>query len=98
MRFPFGQSWQLRVIERGLRRSGPHLAVMLAIFARLNAGEAIVSREQARRPGDWGVLLLAVLAGLCARAGRGLGRIVRTVLTAPFAAKSAPHQIRSPRR
>lgn len=98
MRFPFRQSWQLRVIERGLRRSEPHLAVMLAIFARLNAGEAIVSREQARRPRDWAVLVLSVLAGLCAWACRRLFRIVRTFLTAPFGVKRSPHQMRSPRR
>lgn len=36
----------LRGIKRGLRRLDPHLAAMLAMFARLCAGEAIISREQ----------------------------------------------------
>jgi hypothetical protein len=31
---------------RGLRRSDPHLAAMLAMFARLTVGEAIKSTEQ----------------------------------------------------
>lgn len=30
------------------------MAAMLAILARLNAGEAVISRaQQAHRPGDW---------------------------------------------
>lgn len=44
----FRQFRQLRAIERQLRRSDPGMAAMLAIFARLNAGEAIISREQER--------------------------------------------------
>jgi hypothetical protein len=36
-------------MERGLCRSDPHMAAMLAIFARLTAGEAITSAEQAQR-------------------------------------------------
>ena len=78
-------SWRLRAIERGLRRSEPHLAAMLAIFAKLNAGEAIISREQAHQPCNWAGLLLAApaaaVSGLIAGAGwvsdRAAGLCVR---------------------
>ena len=75
MRLPFRQSWQLRGIERRLRRSDPHLAAMFAIFTGLTAGEAIINREQAHRPGNpaglrqqerWVRPALAVLAGAIA--------------------------------
>ncbi len=46
MRLPGRRRWILWRLERGLRRSDPHLAAMLAIFARLAAGEAITSIEQ----------------------------------------------------
>lgn len=49
MRMPYRQQRLLRRAGRGLCRSDPHLAAMLAIFARLTAGEAITSREQAHR-------------------------------------------------
>lgn len=52
MRIPGRQHWLLRRMDRRLRRSDPHLAVMLAIFARLSAAEAISSREQAH-PDTW---------------------------------------------
>jgi hypothetical protein len=45
---PGRRRWVLWRLERGLRRSDPHLAAMLAIFARLTVGEAIASREQRR--------------------------------------------------
>ena len=41
------QHWRLRRIERCMARSDPHLAVMLATFARLAADEPIASIEQA---------------------------------------------------
>jgi len=66
MRTPFRQFWQLRAIERGLRRSAPHTAAMLAIFARLTAGEAIASREQVLPPGSRLRRTLAILAGAIA--------------------------------
>lgn len=47
MRIPYRHHWLLRRMDRRLRRSDPHMAAMLAIFARLNAGEAMTSREQA---------------------------------------------------
>jgi predicted RNase H-like nuclease (RuvC/YqgF family) len=46
MNTPYRRNRILRRIGRQLRRSDPHLAAMLAIFARLTAGEAIDSWEQ----------------------------------------------------
>lgn len=51
VRIPYRRHWLLRTMNRSLRRSHPHLAAMLAIFARLNVGEAITSVEQAASPG-----------------------------------------------
>jgi hypothetical protein len=55
----YTQHWRLRRMDRWISRSDPHLAAMLAIFARLAADEAIASIEQARfrhsRP--WGNLV-----------------------------------------
>jgi hypothetical protein len=48
MEIPCRQRWILWRTGRGLRRSYPHLAAMLAIFTRLTSGEAIASREQHR--------------------------------------------------
>jgi hypothetical protein len=47
MRIPYRQQWLLWRVERRLSRSDPHFAAMLAIFARLYVGEAIISAEQA---------------------------------------------------
>lgn len=60
MRIPVRQRWLLRRMDRRLCRSDPHLAAMLAIFARLNVREAITSREQAHPDG----CLRRSLAGL----------------------------------
>jgi hypothetical protein len=46
MRIPYREHWLLRRAARGLCRSDPHLAAMLAIFARLYVSEAIISAEQ----------------------------------------------------
>jgi hypothetical protein len=62
MGLSFRQWWQLRGIEHGLCRSDPHLAAMLAIFAKLSAGETVLGREQVHRPGTWVRPVLAVLA------------------------------------
>ena len=55
MRVRYVQQWRLRRINRRMSRSDPHLAAMLAIFARLAAGEPIASIEQAgfRHTGAW---------------------------------------------
>lgn len=50
MKIPYRQRWLLRRMDRRLRRSDPHMAAMLAIFARLNAGAVITSEEQAGPP------------------------------------------------
>lgn len=71
MSFPFRRRWLLRCMTRNLRMSDPHLAVMLAIFARLTAGEAIASKEQAASPGAW--------------ARRGLARLCRAITRAAAA-------------
>ena len=51
--------WRLRRMDRWISQSDPHLAAMLAIFARLTADEAIASIEQARfrRTRLWGNLV-----------------------------------------
>lgn len=51
----YTRHWRLRRMDRWMSRSDPHLAAMLAIFARLTAGEAIASIEQAgfRRTCAW---------------------------------------------
>lgn len=77
MRLPFREVWRLRRIECRLRRSEPHLAAMLAIFARLNAAEAIISREQARPSGIRAWRVLAVLAGTMAGLLAGVAAIRR---------------------
>ena len=84
MTIPGRRRWVLWRLECGLRRSDPHLAVMLAIFATLAAGEAITSNEQRNAARRWirrslaglGRVLAAVAASVsvCARrAMRGIG-------------------------
>ncbi len=59
MMFRCHQRWVLWRMDHRLRRSDPHLAAMLAIFAKLYAGEAIPGR----RPAGWlGGLVLRLLA------------------------------------
>lgn len=78
MRIPYRQHWLLQRTDRRLRRSDPHLAAMLAIFARLYAGEAVVSREQATSPAAslWRRLIVLAVMVACAAAGviAGLAR------------------------
>jgi hypothetical protein len=64
----FRQFRQLLGIERELRRSEPHMAAMLAIFARLYAGEVIIGREQERPAAIRKRRVIAVLAGVIAGA------------------------------
>lgn len=68
MRIPCRRHWLLRRMNRRLCRSDPHLAAMLAIFARLYAAEAIMSKEQAAWPGTRAWRRLAGLAGTAVRA------------------------------
>lgn len=75
--------WRLRRIDRWMSRSDPHLAAMLAIFARLTADEPIASIEQAgfRRTCAWYNLsrmkaaALLLVAYAC-RAFRWIGKAV----------------------
>lgn len=111
MRLRFHEIWQLHLIERGLRRSEPRLADMLADFARLGAGEAPSSREHTSRSGNWAAeLVLALLAGatsgllaaarwvagLCAAVRRRLSRIMRALLVTPSVAVGLTRPIRPP--
>ena len=83
MRIPGRRRWALWHMELGLRQSDPHLAAMLAIFVRLTAGEAIASPEQRMTARRWigralaglGCVLIAVAAGVSARARRVICRI-----------------------
>lgn len=83
MTIPYRQHRVMRHIERELRRSDPHLAAMLVIFARLTAGEAITSNEQACRPGSWirrGLDWLArAIMGVAARLSDGVRSVSRCV-------------------
>lgn len=72
MRIPYRQHWLLRRVNRNLRRSDPHLAAMLAIFARLNAGETITSREQVGSLGARVIRSLGWLGKAIARVAAGL--------------------------
>ena len=86
MTIRYYRHWVLRRMGRGLCRSDPHLAAMLAIFTRLTAGEAIDSREQAGPPGSPMRRILARLGGaitvaaacLCSCARRALRRAAIT--------------------
>jgi Protein of unknown function (DUF3040) len=86
MRMPHRQRRMLRRMDRRLCRSDPHLAAMLAIFARLYGSEAISSTEQAppvRVPGAlmWvGSAAVWVVSGLAA----GARRLVRHMAAACF--------------
>jgi hypothetical protein len=83
MSLPYRQQWQLRQIDRALRRSDPHLAAMLAIFTRLAAGEKFLAAERLRGPA-WR-LLARLLGGVLvfgAWAVRGMGRAARRMVAA----------------
>ena len=86
MRITYRQRRVLRRTARGLRWSDPHLAAMLVIFARLTAGEAIASREQAtslavrvwRKRGRLGQATAHVEAELISCARRVYRQVQRT--------------------
>jgi hypothetical protein len=79
----YTQHWRLRRMDRWMSRSDPHLAAMLAIFARLTVDEPIASIEQARfrRTCAWYNLsrmreaILLILAYAC-RVWRRIGKAV----------------------
>lgn len=74
MSVTYPQHWRLRRIDRWISGSDPHLAAMLAIFARLAAGEAITGCEQLgfRRTRAWCNLVRLIEAAwlLVTHAGR----------------------------
>jgi hypothetical protein len=98
MRLSLRESWRLRAIERDLRRSQPDLAGMLAVFAGIHAGEAIVRRDQAGRRDNGVVVVPGQAGGWCARARRRLGRIARALFVAPADAVGLTPPMRSPER
>lgn len=113
MRIPYRRRWLLWRLNRRLCRSDPHLAVMLAIFARLNAGEAITSREQAARPhavvwrglvwlgnalGRVAAVLMACVTQVWRRSARACAAIRRRLSAAARAALNIPSPARPPMR
>lgn len=73
------QAWQLRGIERSLRRSEPDMAALLDDFGGLSQADAPGSPAEACSPGNGGWLVLAILGSEAAAAAccliRGAGRI-----------------------
>jgi hypothetical protein len=53
MALSFRQNWQLRGIERRLRKSEPKLAAMFEDFAELKVGPAASDSAEACCPGSW---------------------------------------------
>jgi hypothetical protein len=88
MKLPLPKLWRLRDIDRRLCLSDPRMAVMFALFARLNAGEAITSREQARKRATRLhrvlVALVMAAAGLTAAARCLFRRVVTRRQDAPI--------------
>jgi hypothetical protein len=88
MRIPYRQHWLLRRAARGLCRSDPHLAAMLAIFARLYVSEAIISAEQlGPHPFRRGLAWLPGAASAVAACAR---RVFRRVASACAAVRGHP--------
>ncbi len=83
MSLPYRQQWQLRRIDHALRRSDPHLAAMLAIFARLTAGETFLATERLHGPA-WRLLarLLGGALAFAVWAARGTGRAAGRLMAA----------------
>lgn len=97
MRMPYHQQRLLRRMDCKLRRSDPHLTAMLTMFARLNAGEAITSREQAHpstrvrrglaRLGD-AIACIAICLADCARWAFGRVAILCAVVRWRFSGRA----------
>jgi hypothetical protein len=71
---------------------------MLADFASIHAGEAIVRRDQADRRVDGVMAVQGRAGGLRARARRRLGRIVWALFVTPAEAVGLTQPMRSPER
>lgn len=98
MWIPCRQRRILSRMARSLRRSDPHLATMLAIFARLTAGEAVDSREQGGAAGEWvrrglarlgrAMAVTAACLGACARRALRAVRYARMAVRRRFSASA----------
>ncbi len=85
MRAAFAEKRHLRRIARSLRVTDPHLTCMLAVFAKVTAGEGFPAREQIRRrqprPLRMVIVAASVVAGFVANlalvVGEGSHRAVR---------------------
>ena len=90
------QQRQLHRIETGLLRADPQLAVMLGIFGKLSAGQAMPAREQvpARRDRIRQAAALTVQAITLAAAAIGL--LLSAILALLIAAAGPRHRHRLP--
>jgi hypothetical protein len=89
MRIPRRQRGLLRRMDHVLSQSDPHLAAMLAVFARIYGSEAITSPEQVCHVRVLAALIwvgsAAVHVARCLAAG--VRRVVRHVAVACFAVR-----------
>lgn len=98
MSLPPGEQRMLRSIDEATRRTDPGLSSMLAIFARLTAGEAMPEREGLRRPTSRAraaPLVTTALARLAACAARLTTNRGRGQCSTPI---RPPTAVRSQRR
>jgi hypothetical protein len=83
---PSRQQRLLREIDKAVSRCDPRLASMLAMFARLAAGEQMPGREQLQTPASRMPVAAAIVAALISRAAGGCARQLWLALTAGTAA------------
>jgi hypothetical protein len=79
---PCRQQRILREIDKAVSRCDPRLVSMLAIFARLAAGEQLPGREQLQTPASRVLAAAATIATLIGRAASACARQLRLVITA----------------
>ena len=82
MSLPSRQQRLLREIDNAVSRSDPRLASMVAIFARLAAGEQMPGREQLQTPASRMLGAAAIIAALISRAAGTCARQLRLAITA----------------
>jgi hypothetical protein len=86
---PGRQQRLLREIDKAVCRCDPRLASMLAIFARLAAGEQMPAREQLKTPASRVLAAAATIATLISRAAGACARQLRLAITAGTAAATS---------
>jgi hypothetical protein len=86
---PSRQQRLLREIDKAVCRCDPRLASMLAIFARLAAGEPMPDREQLQTPESRVLAAAATIATLISRAAGTCARQLRLIITAGTAAAAS---------